>query len=112
MVGADHARVNASVPVRRPPRTSLGAGVAHYGLAGSDSGDARRSALCRVPKSTVYLLASGPEHPEAFVTWEVRECSTGAIVRLTVDEVDAASGEIEAAWQPVVTTLQALLSAP
>jgi hypothetical protein len=28
-----------------------------------------------------------------------------------VDEVDIASEEVEAAWQPVVTTLQALLSA-
>lgn len=33
-----------------------------------------------------------------------------AIVRLSVDEADTASEEVEAAWQPVVTTLQALLS--
>ena len=62
------------------------------------------------PYRLSYLLASGPEQPEAYVTWEVRECGTGAIVRLSVDEADTASEEVEAAWQPVVTTLQALLS--
>ena len=63
------------------------------------------------PNRLSYLLAAGPEQPEAYVTWEVRECGTGAIVRLSVDEADTASEEVEAAWQPVVTTLQALLSA-
>ncbi len=64
------------------------------------------------PNRLTYLLAAGPEQPEAYVTWEVRECGAGAIVRLSVDEADTTSEEVEAAWQPVVTKLQALLSAP
>jgi uncharacterized protein YndB with AHSA1/START domain len=63
------------------------------------------------PNRLTYLLAAGPEQPEVYVTWEVRECGAGAIVRLSVDEADTASEEVEAAWQPVVTKLRASLSA-
>jgi hypothetical protein len=55
-------------------------------------------------------LAAGPEQPEAYVTWEVRECGTGAIVRLTVDEDDTTGEEVEAAWQPVVTMFSGVAS--
>ncbi len=67
--------------------------------------------LAECPNRLSHLPAAGPEQPEAYVTGEVRECGAGAIVRLSVDEADTASEEVEAAWQPVVTTLQALLSA-
>ncbi len=64
------------------------------------------------PNRLSYLLAAGPEQPEASVTGEIRACGGGAIVRLFLDEADAAGEEVEAAWQPVVTTLQALPSTP
>ncbi len=64
------------------------------------------------PTRLSYLLAAGPEQPDTFVTWEVREGGTGAIVRFTVDEVDTGGDKVKALWQPVVTILQALLSAP
>ncbi len=63
------------------------------------------------PNRLSYLLTAGPGQSESYVTWEVRGCGAGAIVRLAVDETDTTSAEVEAAWQPVVTTLQALLAA-
>jgi len=63
-----------------------------------------------VPNRLSYVLAAGPEQPEVYVTWEVRGCTTGAIVGLYVDEPGTSADEVESSWQPVVTALQSLLS--
>jgi uncharacterized protein YndB with AHSA1/START domain len=63
------------------------------------------------PNRLSYVLAAGPEQPEVYVTWEVQPCGTGAIVWLHVDEPDTSEDVVETSWQPVVTALQALLSA-
>ena len=113
MVSAHHVPVDASISVRRRPRIHLGNGVPHNGPPGpGPGGDDGEVLFAEYPNRLTYLLAAGPEQPEAYVTWEVRECGAGAIVRLSVDEADTTSEEVEAAWQPVVTKLQALLSAP
>ncbi len=58
-----------------------------------------------------YVLASGRGQPEVYVTWEMRACGSGAIVRLSVDEADNGDHEdVEALWQPAVTALQAVLA--
>lgn len=63
------------------------------------------------PNRLSYVLASGPMQPEVYVTWELRACRTGSVVRLRVVESDDSDNEeLEAVWHPVVTALQSLLS--
>ncbi len=65
------------------------------------------------PARLSYMLAIDAGHPEIYVTWELRGCDSGTIVRLSLDEADSEdTEELEASWQPVVTALQALLSTP
>jgi hypothetical protein len=63
------------------------------------------------PNRLSYVLAAGAEQPEVYITWDVQECGTGAVVLLQVDEPDTCDAVVEASWLPVITTLQALLSA-
>jgi uncharacterized protein YndB with AHSA1/START domain len=64
------------------------------------------------PNRLSYVLASGPDHPEVYVTWEVEACGSGSLVRLSVDECGHSDrAQVEASWQPVVTALQGLLAA-
>lgn len=63
------------------------------------------------PNRLSYVLAAGAEQPEVYITWDVQACGTGAVVLLQVDEPDTCDVVVEASWLPVITTLQALLSA-
>jgi len=63
------------------------------------------------PNRLTYVLSSGPEQPDVYITWEISGCGTGSIVHLSVVESDDSDNEeLEAVWQPVVMALQALLS--
>jgi len=63
------------------------------------------------PQRLSYVLASGPGHPEVYATWEMAACDDGAMVTLSVCEADTDDGsQVEAAWRPVVTRLETLLS--
>jgi hypothetical protein len=47
-----------------------------------------------------------------YLTWQVRSCTAGCVIRLQVDEIDAADSEDEAegVWLPVLAALQGLLA--
>jgi uncharacterized protein YndB with AHSA1/START domain len=48
--------------------------------------------------------------PCRFISWDLRQCSAGTVVRLTVDEVDGDSeDEAEDTWLPVLSALQSQL---
>jgi uncharacterized protein YndB with AHSA1/START domain len=66
----------------------------------------------RVPWRLSYLLQSGPGDPPVYLTWQIRPCTAGCVIRLQVDEVDAADSEDEAesVWLPVLAALQELLA--
>jgi uncharacterized protein YndB with AHSA1/START domain len=67
--------------------------------------------FAEIPHRLSYALSAGSGQPEVYVTWELRAVQTGTVVRLCVDEMDAACEEIEKSWQPVVAALQAMLLA-
>ena len=63
------------------------------------------------PQRLSYVLASGPGQPAVYATWEMAACDDGAMVTLSVCEADTEDGrQVEAAWSPVVTKLETLLS--
>jgi hypothetical protein len=66
----------------------------------------------RVPWRLSYLLQSGPDDPPVYLTWQIRPCTAGCVIRLHIDEVDAADSEDEAesVWLPVLAALQELLA--
>ena len=59
-----------------------------------------------------YILQSGPEGPAVYLTWQVRPCPGGSLVRLQIDEFECSDNdqEIEERWLPVMAALQALLA--
>ncbi len=63
------------------------------------------------PHRLSYVLVSGAGQPEVYATWEMAACDDGAMVTLSVCEADTDDvRQVEAAWRPVVTNLETLLS--
>ena len=65
------------------------------------------------PVRLTYSLQSGPDDPLLFVTWRLRPCSGGCAITLVVDDLDCPEDpdDAEAAWLPVLATLQRHLDA-
>lgn len=62
------------------------------------------------PRSLSYCVNAGPEQPDTYVTWEVRPVGSGAVVRLTVDEMDGdMRDDMEIAWLTALAALEAHL---
>jgi uncharacterized protein YndB with AHSA1/START domain len=65
------------------------------------------------PGRLSYTLGASTDEVAAYVTWEIRRCPTGTVVRLYLDEADSHSGttdELEEAWLPVLSGLAAHLA--
>ena len=67
------------------------------------------------PRRLTFTLGDSAAEPSLYVTWEVCAHPAGTVVRLWVDEIETSGGpniELEAAWLPVLSTLQARLDGP
>ena len=64
------------------------------------------------PRRLTFTLGDRAAEPSLYVTWEVCAHPAGTVVRLYVDEIEGSAGgciDLEAAWLPVLATLQARL---
>jgi uncharacterized protein YndB with AHSA1/START domain len=59
-----------------------------------------------------YLMQAGPGDPAVYLTWRLRPARRGCVVRLEIDEVDAADSprDAEDIWLPVLSALQRLVN--
>lgn len=66
------------------------------------------------PGRLSYTLGGGSDDVATYVTWELRRCATGTVVRLYLDEAGSHSrttDDLEEAWLPVLSGLAAHLAA-
>jgi uncharacterized protein YndB with AHSA1/START domain len=69
--------------------------------------------LCSRPEERLsYVLHSGPADPPVYLTWLIRPCSGGCIIRLQIDEIDGSDSadDVEETWLPVLAALQQFLA--
>jgi uncharacterized protein YndB with AHSA1/START domain len=66
----------------------------------------------RPPCQLSYSVQSGPEDPPLYLTWQIRPCQEGSVIRLQIDEMEYADSdeEAESTWLPILASLQALLA--
>ena len=59
-----------------------------------------------------YCVQPSPADPAVYLTWHLRGLPTGCVVRLEIDEPDAAElpGDEEETWLTLLAALQSLLS--
>lgn len=66
--------------------------------------------LCTRDHRRLSYLISAPDAPAVYLTWLIRNCGSGSVCSLQVDEAhESTRTELEDTWLPVIDSLQRLL---
>ena len=65
--------------------------------------------LCVEPAQRLSLTVEDASGACTYLTWSLRPCDGGSVVRLQVEECDSTEDELEDVWLPVLDRLGALL---